>query len=225
VLEATFEPLVETEDGGVAEAAWPQLEKRLADVDAVAVGPGLGRSAETMEVVRRLVAFSPAPVVLDADGLFAFAGQLARLAERRAGLIVTPHAGEFGRLLGMSAEDATDDRVARARRAAAEAGCAVLLKGAPTLVAEPGGRVRINATGGSALSTAGTGDVLTGVVAAFLARGLAPEDAGALGAYVHGLAGDLAALHAGEGTIASDVAATVPQAVLRLSHPSSAGRP
>jgi NAD(P)H-hydrate epimerase len=225
LIEATFEPLPETEDGGVSEAAWPQLEKRLADVDAVAVGPGLGRSAETLDVVRRIVAAAPAPVVLDADGLFAFAGQLPRLAERRAGLIVTPHAGEFGRLLGTSAEEATDDRIERARRAAADARCAVLLKGAPTLVAEPGGRVRINATGGSALSTAGTGDVLTGAVVALLARGLAPEDAGALGAYVHGLAGDLAALHTGEGTTASDVAAALPQALGRLSHPSSAVGP
>jgi ADP-dependent NAD(P)H-hydrate dehydratase / NAD(P)H-hydrate epimerase len=185
------------------------------------VGPGLGRSGETMEVVRRIVATSPAPVVLDADGLFAFAGQAARLAERRAGLVVTPHAGEFGRLVGMSAEDATADRVGHARAAARECRCAVLFKGAPTVVAEPGGRVRVSPTGGPALSTGGTGDVLTGTIAALLARGLEPEDAAAVGAYVHGMAGDLAALRTGEGTTASDVLASLPVAFARLSHPVS----
>jgi NAD(P)H-hydrate epimerase len=156
-------------------------------------------------------------VVLDADGLFAFSSQGALLAGRRSDLVITPHAGEFGRLMGVSASEVAQDRVGLARKAAAEFRCPVLLKGSRTVVAEPSGRVRVNPTGGPFLATAGTGDVLTGVVAAAMARGVDPADALVLGAYVHGSAGQLAAAALGDGTIASDVADRIPLALGRLS--------
>jgi hydroxyethylthiazole kinase-like uncharacterized protein yjeF len=214
--EATFLPLSETDAGAVSEESWPLLEARLPEVDAVAIGPGLGTEPSTSELVRRLVASSPVPVVVDADGLNAFAGRGSLLAERAAEAVITPHAGEFGRLTGLSSSEVLEDRVGHARKAAAEFRCPVLLKGSRTVVAEPDGTARVNPTGGPFLATGGTGDVLTGAIAALLARGLRPADAAAVGAYAHGEAGRLASDELGEGTVASDVLARLAQAIARL---------
>ncbi|HXF57006.1 MAG TPA: NAD(P)H-hydrate dehydratase [Actinomycetota bacterium] len=220
VAEATFLPLPETGEGGAAEEGAPLLLERLGEADALAMGPGLSRDPSTQALVRRLVADSPVPVVLDADGLNAFAGRGAELADRASELLITPHAGEFGRLTGLSTAQVLEDRVGHARKAAAEFRCAVLLKGPRTLVAEPGGTVRVNPTGGPFLASGGTGDVLTGAVAAFLARGLSAADAGVLAAYVHGQAGRMAAEELGEqGVTASDVAARLPAALDALLEP------
>jgi ADP-dependent NAD(P)H-hydrate dehydratase / NAD(P)H-hydrate epimerase len=216
VTEATFLPLPETEAGTASEDAWALIEERLGQVHAVAVGPGLGADPSTVELVRRLVAGSPAPLVLDADGLNAFAGRGSLLADRASDAVLTPHPGEFGRLAGISAAEVLEDRVGHARKAAAEFRCPVLLKGSRTVVAQPDGQARVNPTGGSFLATAGTGDVLTGVIAALMARGVAPADAAVAGAYVHGDAGRVAAAELGDGTVASDVLARLPEAMARL---------
>lgn len=217
VAETTFLPLPETPEGTVAEAAWPVLEERLATVDAAAVGPGLTTNAATGELVRRMVAHSPAPIVLDADGLNAFEGRGVELADRKSDAVVTPHLGEFARLVGGTSQEIADQRVAQVRAASSEFRCPVLLKGTRTLVGEPGGRVTVNPTGGRYLATGGTGDVLTGAIGAFLARGLAPADAARLAAYVHGAAGQLAGAHLGEGAMASDVLARLPDAMAALA--------
>jgi NAD(P)H-hydrate epimerase len=217
LVEATFVPLPETDDGTVAASAAETLRDRLATVDAVAVGPGLGRDDETMAFVRALIAECPVPAVIDADGLTAFAGRLEELAKLDAtDLVLTPHAGEFARLSGVSADELNGDRIGHLRALADEVGATVLLKGNPTLVGLVGGEVRVNATGGPSLATGGTGDVLTGVIAAFLARGLEPADAAMAGAFVHGLAGDLAGAALGEGATSLDVQAHVPAAVRAL---------
>ncbi|MFL5796343.1 MAG: NAD(P)H-hydrate dehydratase [Actinomycetota bacterium] len=214
LTEATFLPLPQTSEGTVSEAAMDVLRDRLQDVDAVAVGPGLSRNDDTLAFVRGLVEATPVPAVVDADGLTAFAGRVDELAKiDAADLVLTPHAGEFARLTGA---DVGADRVASVRSLASESGATVLLKGNPTLVAQPGGRVHVNATGGPVLATGGTGDVLTGVIAALLARGLAPADAAWAGADVHGLAGDLAGARLGEGATSLDVRDHVPAAVLAL---------
>lgn len=216
VPEATLLPLPETDAGSVDAAGWDRLAERLAQADAVAVGPGLGRHPSTRELIRRVVRESPAPLVLDADGLNAFAGDAGAIAERTSDAVLTPHAGEFVRLMGLSSEESWGgDRVELARKAAGEAGCTVLLKGPQTLIATLQGSVFVNPTGGPALATAGTGDVLTGTLAALVARGVgrAPAEAAISAAYVHGLAGDLAAERFGEGTVASDVAALLPEAI------------
>jgi ADP-dependent NAD(P)H-hydrate dehydratase / NAD(P)H-hydrate epimerase len=214
LTEATFVALPQTSDGAVAEAAVEALGERLPAVDAVAVGPGLGRTDETLAFVRGLVGAATVPVVVDADGLTAFAGRTDELAKLvGADLVLTPHAGEFARLAGA---EVGSDRVAAVRGLSSATGATVLLKGNPTLVAMPGGRVHVNATGGPVLATGGTGDVLTGVIAAFLARGLTPDEAATAGAYVHGLAGDLAGARLGEGATSLDVQAHVPAAVLAV---------
>jgi ADP-dependent NAD(P)H-hydrate dehydratase / NAD(P)H-hydrate epimerase len=216
ITEATFLPLPETEDGTISEEAWPVLEERLAQSGAAAVGPGLTTHPSTSAFVRRFVAECPVPFVLDADGLNAFTGQGMLLHGRRAPAVLTPHAGEFARLTGIAAGEVAEDRVGNTRKAAAEFGCTLLLKGSRSVIANPDGRAVVNPTGGPFLATGGTGDVLTGAVAAFLAKKLTTFDAAMLAAYVHGAAGRLAAAEAGEGVMASDVAAWLPIALAAL---------
>ncbi len=214
--EATFLPLPETAEGTAARAAASVLEERVAVADAVALGPGMTTNAETAGLIRDLVRTCPAPLVLDADGLNAFAGRAAELAERRSDAVLTPHAGEFARLAGLGSRDVAADRVGHARKLASETQATVLLKGTRTLVASPDGRVRINPTGGPFLATGGTGDVLTGAIAALLARRVAPADAAACGAFVHGLAGERAARETGEGATAGDVLANLAAAIVEV---------
>ena len=212
VREAVFVALPET-DGGAVAGGSARLDEVLAQADALAVGPGMGIDERTSGWIRELVRSSEVPVVLDADGSNAFAGRAEDLADRKADLVLTPHAGEFARLIGATAGEVESDRVSHVRALAASTGAVVLLKGSRTLVGTPDGVVRINPTGGPFLATAGTGDVLTGIIAAFVARGLAPADAATAGAYVHGIAGSLAADAAGDGTTAGDVADRVPAAL------------
>jgi ADP-dependent NAD(P)H-hydrate dehydratase / NAD(P)H-hydrate epimerase len=152
---------------------------------ALALGPGLGRSPSVADDVRQVVAEAPVPVVLDADGLFALGESAGALG--REDVVLTPHDGEFARLAG-AAPPAGVERVEAVRALAGRLGCVVLLKGPVTVVAEPGGEVRLARTGTPALATAGTGDVLTGVLASFLAQGLPPLDAASCAAVAHGAA-------------------------------------
>jgi hydroxyethylthiazole kinase-like uncharacterized protein yjeF len=214
IPEATFLPLPEGPGGTIAEAG-ADLED-LDRFDAVALGPGLSTEGEAPAFVRRLVRDSPVPVVVDADAINAFGGRAADLARRATDAVLTPHAGEFGRLFGMPASEVIEDRLGLARKAAAETRAVVLLKGTRTVIASPEGDVRVNPTGTSALATGGTGDVLTGAVAACLARGLSALDAATAAAHVHGLAGQVAGDRTAEGTVASDVARALPEAVRRL---------
>jgi len=174
---------------------------------ALAVGPGLGTAEPTRAAVRELVTQATIPLVLDADGLNAFATDAAALRARPAPTVLTPHDGEYARLAG---EPVGDDRLDAARRLAATSQTVVLLKGPATVVAEPGGRVAVNPTGGAELATAGSGDVLTGIIGGFLARGMPPFEAAAAAAYVHGHAADVAG-HTG--LVAPDVIAALPRAL------------
>jgi NAD(P)H-hydrate epimerase len=216
LVEATFLPLPEGPSGSVAKTTWETLERRLKDFGALALGPGLSTDDETPELVRRLVAESPVPVVLDADALNAFAGRAGELSRRTADAVLAPHTGEFARLFGMRADEVVDDRVGFARKAATETGAVVLLKGSHSLVALPDGEVRVNPTGTPVLATGGSGDVLTGMIATYIARGLAAPDAATLAAYVHGMAGRVAGEASGEGTVAWGVAEAIPEAVRRM---------
>jgi NAD(P)H-hydrate epimerase len=151
------------------------------------------------------------PMVLDADGLNALKGDLRLLASRRAATVLTPHDGEYARLLG---NPPGADRIAAARALASASGCVALLKGSATVIADPDGRVGVNPTGNPALATAGTGDVLSGIIGGFLARGASPFEAAAAGAFVHGRAADVAG-HTG--LVAGDLIDALP-ATLRELH-------
>ncbi|MEU1386500.1 MULTISPECIES: NAD(P)H-hydrate dehydratase [unclassified Nonomuraea] len=178
-------------------------------VQAWLLGPGLGTGDWAHELAARVLA-SDVPVLIDADGLTLVARDRS-LLRRRAPVLITPHAGELSRLIGVSRDDIEAARLEHARRAAAELGVTVLLKGSTTVVAEEARPVRVNETGTSWLATGGTGDVLSGVAGALLAQGLCCYDAGSVGAYVHGLAGRLAAR--GAPLTAAGVAAAVPEAI------------
>ncbi len=211
LTETVFVPLAETAAGTVAPAALDAVLERLEDADALALGPGLTTAPETQRFVRDLVAKSPAPFVLDADGLNAFAGEPEALAARAADAVLTPHLGELARLLGAGA--GAEDRLGAARDLATRARTVALVKGSRTVIAAPDGAARINPTGSAFLATAGTGDVLTGTIGGLLARGLSAFDAAWAGAYVHGLAGILAGRALGDGTLAGDVAELLPEAL------------
>ena len=209
VREAVFVGLPETEVGTAAGGS-ARLDEVLGQAGSLAVGPGMTTDERTAGWIRELVRSSEVPVVLDADGLNAFAGRAEDLADRKADLILTPHAGEFARVAGVSTGEVAADRVRHVRELAARTSATVLLKGSRTLIGAPDGSVRINPTGGPFLATGGTGDVLTGMIAALLARGCSPLDAGSAAAFVHGLAGGLAGEERGAGTTASDVLERVP---------------
>jgi NAD(P)H-hydrate epimerase len=178
---------------------------------AGALGPGLGREEESLELARSVAGAIECPLVVDADGLNAFAGQAGRLASRSAPTVMTPHAGELGRLLGRPSEEIDAHRLACAREAAQEAGAVIVLKGDDSIVTD-GSRVAVNALSSPALATAGTGDVLSGLTAALLARGLEPFPAACAAVIAHARAGLEAVERIGlaESVIATDVIACLP---------------
>jgi NAD(P)H-hydrate epimerase len=210
-------PLEEDENGLVSEAAIGRVIGIRADV--VAAGPGLGRGGGVAAFVRGLVEGVPTTLVLDADAINAFADDPDRLQGREgAEIVITPHPGEMARLLGVGVGDVQADRVESARGFAVTHRVYVVLKGHRTVIATPEGRVYLNPTGNPGMATGGTGDVLTGAIAAWCAQGLAVEAACKLGVYLHGLAGDLA--EADEGAVAmtaGDLAARLGDAVLELT--------
>jgi len=217
LLEAMSEPLPQTEAGSVALKARERLNDLVQRRDALAVGPGLGLDEDTQALARALVFESERPCVVDADALSALAGHLARLAGAPAARCLTPHPGEMARMLGVSIADVQRDRIRTVRQFATEWAVYVVLKGAVSVIGAPDGTVLLNPTGNPGMASGGTGDVLTGVLGAFLARGLAPADALASAVYLHGLAGDIAAARQGqESLIASDVIDALPAAFATL---------
>jgi hydroxyethylthiazole kinase-like uncharacterized protein yjeF len=213
LLESMFAGLPE-EDGALSRGALEAALSAVRRADAVVLGPGLGRSAGAQELARELVQRVDVPLVIDADGLNALAGRLEELRRRRWPTVLTPHAGELGRLLEVESEEVGRGRLRHASAAAARAQALIVLKGDDTLVAAPSGRVAVSRGGAPALATAGTGDVLAGVCGAMLAKGLSPAHAACAAVYAHLRAGQLAAApHGPDGVIASDVIAALPAAL------------
>jgi ADP-dependent NAD(P)H-hydrate dehydratase / NAD(P)H-hydrate epimerase len=198
-------------DGCLAPGSARSLLRAFERAAAGVFGPGLGRDPGSVELAREVVPAIEAPLVLDADGLNAFGGELARIAAREAPTLLTPHAGELGRLLGRSSEQISAHRLEAAREAARAARAVVVLKGDDTIVTD-GERVAVNVLPAPGLATAGTGDVLSGICAALLARGLEPFAAACAAVLAHARAGRDAALRIGaaESVIASDVIDSIP---------------
>jgi ADP-dependent NAD(P)H-hydrate dehydratase / NAD(P)H-hydrate epimerase len=198
-------------DGCLAPASLKPLLRTFERAAAGVLGPGLGRDPGSVELAREAAATIDAPLVIDADGLNAFAGEVGLLAARRTATILTPHAGEAGRLLGRAAEEVDAHRLEAARELALAAGAVVVLKGDDSIVTD-GERVAVNTLSAPALATAGTGDVLSGIIAALLARGLDPFAAACAGVLAHARAGRDAARRVGaaESVIASDAIESIP---------------
>jgi NAD(P)H-hydrate epimerase len=206
-IEIVQRPLPSTSWGDAALASLDRFH-------AVVVGPGLGRSDDTAASIRKIVIEAPLPMVIDGDGLFALGwsseGAAALLRRRRVPTVLTPHDGEYAVLSG---SQPGADRMVAARRLAVDSGCTVLLKGAATIVADPNGDTLVVTAGDARLATAGTGDVLSGIIGALLAGGMKPLQAAAAGAWVHGQAGRRGQRH---GLVASDLPELIPAVLEEL---------
>ena len=219
--ELMTEPLAETRAGTISSRVQARLDALIEGKTVLAIGPGISRNAETAEFVRTLmrtrVAGAEIPVVLDADGLNAFEGQTNELSGKGRVLVITPHPGEMARLAGCSTADVQKDRLAVARQFAREHELIVVLKGNRTLVVQPDGEAWVNTTGNPGMSTGGTGDILTGMVAAMIAQH--PNDvllAVCAAVHLHGLAGDVMRESVGEHSmVATDLLRGLPEAFLR----------
>ena len=217
LTEALVYGVAEDDEGFMTPEALDRILEQAERASALAVGPGMGTGDEGRRLVEGILEEVEAPVLLDADAITNLAGTDV-LSKRGAPTVVTPHAGELGRLLGAGAKEVSAGRLRSARRAAEEYGCCVLLKGSDTLIGEAD-RVAINSTGNVALATAGTGDVLSGVIGALLSRGMDAYEAARAGAWVHGRAAELWLEVTGwpaESLIATDLLPYIPPAIGEL---------
>jgi hydroxyethylthiazole kinase-like uncharacterized protein yjeF len=216
--EAMTVPLEETPGGAVAFKSLETIRRLLEGKDALAIGPGLGLHDETKATVRTIVESAEVPLVLDADALNSVAEEVSCLKTSTSpALTLTPHPGEMARLTGVSIAEIESDRIMAAGNFAKTYECFLLLKGARTVIAAPDGRLAVIGSGNAGMASGGMGDVLTGVIAALLGQGYEPFEASCLGAFCHGLAGDMAAEEKGElGMIATDVQEMLPYAFKRL---------
>lgn len=215
LLEAMTMPMPETKARTLARSAFDRLSTFISARTAVAIGPGLSTHPETVELVHALAQGLDRPSVFDADALNALAGRASLLTTCKIPPIITPHPGEMARLDSQSTTQAVNaDRLGTAARFARERGVFVVLKGARTVVARPDGAVAICPTGNPGMATAGTGDILTGMIVGLLAQGLSPWESSCTATYLHGSAGDLAADTRGQaGLIARDVLDYIPEAL------------
>ncbi len=213
-MEIVFIPQEETPSGSISLKNEPALLEQSSRVDMVVMGPGLSLDAETGNLVRRLCMKIRKPVLIDGDGITAVAADPECLSKRKEPAVLTPHPGEMARLTGMSIEKIEQDRIKTLRETCARFNATIVLKGAHSLIGSPDGRVAINTSGNSGMATAGSGDVLTGTIAAMSGLGLPMEDAVRTGVFLHGTAGDLAADATGEdGMTARDILRRLPEAV------------
>ncbi len=212
-------PLAEDGTGRISADAVEAILNAVGENDVLAAGPGLGTSGDLRSVMETLIAQENLPLVADGDGLNNLAGLGDWPAKRRANMVLTPHPGEMKRLwTGLIREDMPQDRQKQAHEIARRSGTVVVLKGAATVVSD-GERVYVNDTGNPGMATAGSGDVLTGVITALLGQGMSAFDAAVLGVHVHGLAGDLMADELGQVSLtATDIIDGLPEAFIRMGH-------
>lgn len=218
LTEVMVWPFADTRNGFLSMRARGELLRSAGKCNSFAIGPGLSQNKETARLVRYLVEKIDGPVVLDADGINAFIGHADGLKKHKGALVLTPHPGELSKLTGLSAGDIQKNRKDIALKVAGEYNIVLVLKGHDTVVAGPGGQLYINNTGNPGMSSGGVGDILTGVIAALIAQGADSFNAAVLGAYFHGLAGDLALKEKGPlGLIATDLLEKLPEALKTLA--------
>ena len=212
--ESVFLPMSQTASGVIGIENLPLLLRETESVSALLVGCGLSHNSETRDLVRGLISGAACPMVLDADALNCIADDPGVLKTARAQAVITPHPGEMGRLTGKTAAQVNAAREETARDFARTYGVVTVLKGAGTVIASPGGRVLLNRTGNSGMATGGSGDVLAGMLASLLAQNAKPFEAAAAAVYLHGMAGDIAALQYGRRSLLpTDILACIPGAL------------
>src|SRR3989338_2340985 len=206
--------LAETKEGTLSLKAEGDILKKIKTSDVVVLGPGLSQYPETQKLINRLILKIGKPMVMDADALNAISKNTGALKKIKSRFAVTPHPGEMSRLINKSMEYVKNNRLIVAKKFSHDYNAVVVLKGAGTVVAAPDGKYYINTTGNPGMATAGSGDVLTGIIAGLLGQRLNMFNAARLGVYIHGLAGDLAAEDKGEiGLIAGDILEKIPYAI------------
>lgn len=210
-------PLPDTKYGTIDKSAYKILLKFLEGKSAVLIGPGITTDPSTSSLIKNLIKKVGCPMLIDADGLNIVADNIDLLKDKPSPVIVTPHPGEMARMLNTTSKEIQANRVELSKRLAIEYGVYVILKGARTIVATPEGDVYINPTGNPGMATAGTGDVLSGIIAGFLSQGLSAKDSSILGVYLHGMAGDIAAENLSQtALIAGDLLKYFPDAVKKI---------
>jgi hydroxyethylthiazole kinase-like uncharacterized protein yjeF len=210
--EVVFVPQNETPSGSIALENKNELLKFSQTVDMVVLGPGLSLDKDTQELVRELTPKITKPLLIDGDGITAIAEDLGKIKRREAPMILTPHLGEMSRITKMEISEINKNKVDVLQRTARELNATIILKGAHSLIGYPDGTVFINVSGNSGMATAGSGDVLTGTIAAMYGLGLALEDAVRMGVFIHGFSGDVAAVDKGEdGITAQDILDYLPE--------------
>ena len=214
LTEAMTQPLPDISKKGVlALRSLGEIRKLSKEHDAIAIGPGLGLHHETQELVRRFVLKNEKPIVIDADALTALSADMNTLKDSKAAMLLTPHAGEFIKLTGEAVPDEIQERFKVALDFAKNYNVTLLLKGSPTIIACPNGNCYLNPTGNHGMATAGSGDVLTGIIGSLMAQGMTAEDAALCGAFIHGTAGDIAAdALTPRAMIAGDIIDSLPEA-------------
>ncbi len=214
-----------TEEGSAALSSMALFTPRMKWADIILLGPGLTQNAETVELVEKVISTSVKTLVIDADGLNALAGNITLLKKRKcASVILTPHLGEFSRLTSLTAEEIEKNKLDIARSFARKHNVVLVLKGASTLVAAPDGNVYVNSTGNAGMATAGSGDVLAGIIAALAGQHNSAVQAAVNGVDVHGRAGDIARDECGEmGMLASDILRRIPSVLRDMQMSRAAG--
>lgn len=209
--------LKETSKGAIAYSNKENILKLCAAAKVVVIGPGIGRDPETQKLVRELIAEVKTPLVIDADGINAVAADKNCLKNNTKDVIMTPHIGEMARLCSMEIADVIKGKIKILKDFTASYGVNVLLKDGRSMLADPQGNMYVNTTGNSGMATPGCGDVLSGLIAALMAHGMQSVQAGILGSYIHGFAGDLLLSETSEeGITAGDIALNIPKAIMKL---------
>jgi len=216
-LEVMSRPLAETSEASISIEALPALEYLLGTVSVCAIGPGMSRYREANAIIRFVLENSGVPILVDADGLNALEGDAGILKDRQVPIVITPHPREMSRLTGLTVEDIQHNRLGVARQYATAWGITVVLKGNKTVVASPSGEVYINSSGNPGMATAGSGDVLSGIIAGLIAQGLRPQQAAVAGVFIHGCSGDKAMEITGQrGMVAGDLIEHLPNILNEL---------
>jgi len=218
LTEAIVKPLQSTSEGTIALGAFEEIQDKLHWADVVVLGPGLSTNAETLQLVRKILTSHVGKFVIDADALRVVGDiGLQKLARSKSRYILTPHSGEYARIIGVPAKEIEIDRIGMARKGAVKGRLTLILKGGPTAIGTKGGEVYVNSTGNPGMATVGAGDVLTGIVASLWAQGSTEEAAAFSGVYLHGLSGDISKELQGErSVIAQDLIDQLPQAFRRI---------
>lgn len=220
IMESVTIPLEDENTGSLSRKCLPRIEERMKQMDVLAVGPGLGTGDDIYDIVSGIIETADMPLVVDADALNSLSRDVSALKNLKTQMVITPHPGEMARLCGLSIREVQANRIGVAREFAENWKVITVLKGSRTVTALPDGTVYINPTGNPGMATAGSGDVLTGIISSLIGQGMAPWQAAVAGAYLHGLAGDNAASVRGEhGLIASDIAKELPYAIKEVLMP------